>query len=138
MNSDYIEVLPIDKIQPTHEELEVVNTLFKTHNNTLNVLLDEAKESLIVGFLFILFSIPQIDNLMNKYIPLTNNSNYFLILIKALFVIVIFWILKHFKLMLKKWVEACWKPAIVLFSQVNKEFTFNSGSICKMNRSDFF
>jgi len=102
MNSDYIEVLPIDKIQPTHEELEVVNTLFKTHNNTLNVLLDEAKESLIVGFLFILFSIPQIDNLMNKYIPLTNNSNYFLILIKALFVIVIFWILKHFKLMLKK------------------------------------
>ena len=101
-NSDLIEVLPIDKTQPTYEELHVINTLFKNHNNTMNVIFNEAKESLIVGFLFILFSIPQIDDLIKKYIPVTNNSIYFLILIKALFVIIIFWILKHFNLILKK------------------------------------
>ena len=101
-NSDFIEVLPVDKTQPTYEELHVINTLFKSHNNTMNVIFNEAKESLIVGFLFILFSIPQIDSLFNKYIPVTNKSIYFLILIKALFIIVIFWILKHFNLILKK------------------------------------
>jgi len=101
-NSDLIELLPVDKTQPTYDELNVINTLFKTHNNTINVLINEAKESLIVGFLFILFSIPQIDDLIKKFIPVTNNSIYLLILIKSLFVMLIFWFAKHFNFILKK------------------------------------
>lgn len=101
-NSDLIEILPVDKTQPTYDELNVINTLFKTHNNTMNVLFNEIKETLIVGILFLLFSIPQIDDLFKKFIPISNNSIFFLILIKSLFVMLIFWLLKHFNFMLKK------------------------------------
>ena len=34
-NSDNISDLPVDKIQPSNDELEVVNTLFKNHNKTM-------------------------------------------------------------------------------------------------------
>lgn len=101
-NSDLIEILPVDKTQPTHDELNVINTLFKTHNNTMNILFDEVKETFIVGILFLVFSIPQIDDLIKKFIPITNNSIFILIIIKSLFVMLIFWILKHFKFILKK------------------------------------
>lgn len=93
-----ISSLPVDKIEPSPEELQVVDILFKKNSGTVNVIFKEAKESLIVGILFILFSIPQLDDLIKKFIPITSNSIYFLILFKAFVVMLIFWFVKHFYL----------------------------------------
>lgn len=97
-NSDLLAQLPVDKIQPSHEEIQMVDVLFKNHNNTINLIFKEAKESLIVAILFILFSIPQIDDIIKKFLPITENSIYFLILFKALFVMILFWLIKFFYL----------------------------------------
>jgi hypothetical protein len=97
-NSDLVSTLPVDKVQPSHEELQMVDMLFKQHNGTMNKIFVEAKESLIVGILFILFSIPQVDDIIQRFIPITQNSIYILILIKTSFVMILFWITKHFYL----------------------------------------
>ena len=97
-NSDLLTELPSDKIQPSHEETELVNMLFKQNNNTMYLIFNEAKDALFVGILFILFSIPQLDELIKKIIPVANNSIYFLIIIKALLIMLLFWLIKHFYL----------------------------------------
>ena len=55
----------------------------------------EAKESLIVGILFVILSIPQIDILINKILPITEKSSYILLLIKVLIIMLLFWLVKH-------------------------------------------
>ena len=93
---DLIKDLPVDKVQPSPEELQMMDMLFKNASSPgMNNLFKEIKEALIVGILFILFSIPQIDSLINNFIPVTQNSIYILILIKALFVMGLYWIVKH-------------------------------------------
>ena len=102
-NSDLIKALPTDKVEPSTDELQMMDILFKNANTPgMNNLFKEIKDSLIVGILFILFSIPQIDTLLNKYIPITQTSPYILILIKAIFIIGLYWLIKHFYLAKKK------------------------------------
>jgi hypothetical protein len=99
-NYDVLSTLPTDKIPPTQSELQMLNTLFN-HKKEINNILTEAKEAIIVGIIFLLFSVPQVDSLIQKFIPITEKSTYILLLIKILFVIVLFWVVKHFYLIKK-------------------------------------
>ena len=99
-NYDVLSTLPTDKIPPTSSELQILNTLFN-HKKEINNILIEAKEAIIVGIIFLLFSVPQLDSLIQKFIPITEKSTYILLLIKILFVIVLFWVIKHFYLIKK-------------------------------------
>ena len=99
-NYDVLSTLPTDKIPPTSSELQILNTLFN-HKKEINNILSEAKEAIIVGIIFLLFSVPQLDSLIQKFIPITEKSTYILLLIKILFVIVLFWVIKHFYLIKK-------------------------------------
>jgi len=95
---DNIADLPIDNTQPNHEELRIVNTLFKEHKNTINTLVVEMKDLLIIGILFILLSLPQVDSIIQKVIPASVNSIYVLVGIKALIIMLGFWLIKYFYL----------------------------------------
>ena len=98
-DGDIITQLPSDQTQPSHNELQIVNTLFKEHRQTMNVVFDECKDAVLVGLLFIAFtSIPQIDDFIRKILPISNKSNYFFIGCKVIIVICLFWIIKHFYL----------------------------------------
>ena len=100
---DLIKNLPVDKVQPSHEESQMMDILFKnTSSGGMNNIFKELKQSLIVGILFILFSIPQIDSLINKILPITASSVYILIIIKAIFIMVLYWIINHLYLAKKK------------------------------------
>ena len=102
INADLIKDLPTDKVEPSHDELQMMDMLFKnTSTSSMNNLFKELKDSLIVAILFIVFSIPQIDSLLNKYIPITQTSLYILILIKSIFVMGLYWLIKHFYLATK-------------------------------------
>ena len=101
-NADLIKNLPTDKVLPSQDEIQMMDILFKnTSSYGINNLLKELKDVLVLGILFILFSIPQIDTLLNKFIPITTTSPYMLILIKAGIIMVFYWIIKHFYLMKK-------------------------------------
>lgn len=98
-NADLIKDLPTDKVQPSTDELQMMDILFKNTNSPgMNNLFKEIKDSLIIGILFILFSIPQIDTLFNKFIPITQTSSYILIFIKAIFIMALYWLIRHFYL----------------------------------------
>ncbi len=97
-DGDPITQLPIDQQQPSPYEVQIIDTLFKKHKGTMDIMFEEAKDSIIVVLIMILFCLPQIDIMIQKFLPITHKSPYILMLIKGLTAGVIFWLLKHFYL----------------------------------------
>lgn len=95
---DPIAKLPVDQSQPTSNELQIVNSLFTKHRSTMDAVVEEAKDSLIIGLLFIVFSLPFVDGLIKRVLPMTEKSPYVLVAIKAVAVMAIYWLIKHFYL----------------------------------------
>ena len=50
---DAIDNLPVDESQPSHDEIRMVNELFKKERSTLTKLLDEVKSVILVAVLFL-------------------------------------------------------------------------------------
>ena len=88
-NYDLISELPVDKKEPSTTELQIVNTLFTKHKKTMNSIFSEAKESLIVGILFVIFTIPFVDSMIRKVLPITDRLPWVLLLIKILIVMIL-------------------------------------------------
>lgn len=95
---DPIAKLPVDQSQPTNNELQIVNTLFTKHRNTMDAIVEEAKDSIIIGLLFIVLSLPMVDGVIKRIVPMTDKSPYILIAIKAVAVMALYWLIKHFYL----------------------------------------
>ena len=95
---DPIAKLPVDKNPPNINEIHIIDTLFKKHRRTIDVIFEEAKESLIVGLLIITFCLPQVDSILTKFLPITQKSLYFLLLLKAILASILYWFMKHFYL----------------------------------------
>ncbi len=97
--ADTISNLPVDKNPPSHNEIHLMDTFFKSENKfTVNAIVEESKDSIIIAFLFIILSSSQIDSLFHKILPMTVNSTYILIIIKALVIGAAYWLIKHFYL----------------------------------------
>lgn len=94
-SGDSIAQLPVDQNPPSPNEVQIINTLFKKHRSTMEIIMDEAKDSVLAGVLVILFTLPQVDGFINKLVPMTEKSIYVLVLIKGLVAIVAFWLIKH-------------------------------------------
>ena len=98
---DLVTQLPIDETIPTHDELRVVDSLFKQKKGMVDRILENTKDVLIVGILFAIFSIPTIDNIVKKFCKSAETSVYILILIKTLLFMFVFFLLKNFYLVRK-------------------------------------
>jgi hypothetical protein len=95
-NADQIASLPTNQNQPSYDELKIVDTLFKQHGNTMNKIVDESKEAVFIVILFIVFSNTQVDDLIKRFIPITQSSIYLLVSVKAIIIIIVFWTFKNF------------------------------------------
>lgn len=95
---DPITQLPVDQEPLNSSEVEIVNTLFKENRSTLDKIVGDSKDALFVGVLVILFSLPQVDLLINKLVPSTAKSPYITVLVKGLIAVAMFWIIKYFYL----------------------------------------
>ena len=95
INGDFLLNLPVDETPPSPNEAHIVNSLFKEQSNTIQTILLDSKESIIVGILIIGFSMPQIDDVLHKFIPCTINSPYITLVIKGVIGAVLFWVLKY-------------------------------------------
>ncbi len=93
---DFIQNLPTDQSIPNHEELAIVENLFKNHKKTMGNVLYEFRDSIIAGLLFILFSVPQIDQLFHKIVPITEKSFIILLIIKTIIFIVLLYVIINF------------------------------------------
>lgn len=98
IEGDSISNLPVDQNPPSPNETQIIDTLFKKHKSTMEIVMDEGKDSILVAILVIIFSLPQIDAYIKRFIPVTEKSIYILLLIKALMAMIAFWLIKHFYL----------------------------------------
>ena len=101
-NADSISDLPINQSQPSHNEIKLVDSLFKKHSSTIGNITKEFKDSILLGILFLIISLPQVDDIFKKYISVTNNSIYMLLLVKTIFFIIAIWLLRNSNLLKKQ------------------------------------
>lgn len=94
-NSDNIDSLPIDQNPPGNDEIHIIETLFKENGTKVNIILEKCKDILLIGLLFILFSIPEINLLIQKYFPATATSEYILIFVKSILFMFVYFIIKN-------------------------------------------
>jgi ABC-type transport system involved in multi-copper enzyme maturation permease subunit len=96
MNGDLISSLPIASQQHSEDQLKVANMIFKENPSALNTLGNELKDGVIISILFIIFSSPQVDDIIKKNIP--NSNNMFVQYgVKCLAIIILYYILKNFQ-----------------------------------------
>lgn len=92
---DMIDQLPADTSVPSHNEIILVDQLFQQKKNLFDKILHSTKDILILGGLFIIFSLPFIDNLLQKFIPITSTSPYILVGVKALLFVFSYFIINN-------------------------------------------
>ena len=92
---DLIETLPTDKSELSQPEIQIMDTLFKQNHTTIQKLLLGTQDVILIGILFILFSMPQIDQYVIKLFPSTISSPYILIFIKTILFMLSYFILKN-------------------------------------------
>lgn len=89
---DDINQLPIDKNKPEHNELVIVNELFKNEAQ-LKIIANEFKSTILLGLLFILFSNSYTNDLFKKYIK---GTDIYRLISKTLLIMICFWVLNNF------------------------------------------
>jgi hypothetical protein len=95
---DSIDQLPVDKSHPSHDEIQLVNTLFENNKNDINSIINELRGTVVIALLFIIMSVPYTDTILQKYIPYTKTSSYALVITKSIIFGALYWILTYFYL----------------------------------------
>jgi hypothetical protein len=98
---DVIEQLPADMSVPSHNEIRIVDQLFQQKKGIFDRILGQTKDIVILGGLFIVFSLPFADNLIKKFVTAAGTSPYILIGIKALLFVFSYFIIKNLYLVRK-------------------------------------
>jgi hypothetical protein len=102
ISGDIIDNLPTDQSAPSHNEIQLVDTLFQKQKTMLELIMTESKDVIVVGFLFLLFLLPQSDEIIKKFIHSANNSEYILMISKVLIFMLAYFILKNMYLVRRK------------------------------------
>lgn len=98
--ADLLDKLPTDSSIPNHQEIQVVNELFKKHDKSFFTVVNEFKNPLICGLVYIILALPISTNGINYLIPSIekNPENLFMILIKTLIFVIIIYYIQNYKL----------------------------------------
>jgi hypothetical protein len=98
---DSIYQLPSDTSVPSHNEIRIVDQFFQQKKSVFDHILRNTKDMIILGALFIVFSLPFIDNIVKKFVTITSNSPYILIGVKTLLFVFAYFIIKNIYLVRK-------------------------------------
>jgi hypothetical protein len=89
---DNIEKLPSDETVPSHNEILIVDQFFQEKKGFVDLLLSKTTNTLILGILFVIFSLPYLDNLIIKFIPFAGTSIYTLLGIKTILFVISYFV----------------------------------------------
>ena len=80
--ADLLRSLPVDETPLNHDEIHILQTLFKDENSRdLSTIFIELKDAVIGGVLFAILSSNKIDTNIHRYAPSTKNSHIIMICI---------------------------------------------------------
>jgi len=96
--ADSISRLPTDTTIPHHQDIAMVNELFKKHGSTMNKVVDEFRSPIIYTMVFILLSLPITTRCINYLCPTIANEdgNLFVILSKAIIFLIIVYVVQNY------------------------------------------
>lgn len=98
--SDPLDTLPTDKNAPTHSEIQIVDTLFKENHTTIQKIFNGTKDVFIFSGLFLLLSLPQINDIIIKFFP-SASSPYMLLFAKTVLFAILYFLIKNWYLVRK-------------------------------------
>ena len=97
--ADPLRNLPTDQNPLNHYETQVINTLFKEENKfDIQNIAYELKESIVGGVVFMLLSLPYVDDIVKKFVPSAHNSILILIFVKGIIFIALYWVFINYAL----------------------------------------
>ncbi len=102
MSGDMIDSLPNDNTVLTHNETQLMEHLFQNHHKGIQEMMKGLQDLILMALIFMIISLPQVDDQIKGFIPITANSVYILIMIKAILFVGIYFILKNLYLVRKK------------------------------------
>jgi hypothetical protein len=100
--SDDINVLPFDQSNPTDTEMQIANSLFKENYTNVEKIVFGLKDVFVVGILFFIVSLPQLDEMIKGFYPYTATSIHALLLFKAVIFMVLYFVIKNMYLVKKQ------------------------------------
>ena len=93
-NGDPISSLPTTDEVPKHDDVLLLQSVFKTNEKEVITIIDDLKEPVIIcSVVFVLF-LPQLNRLINTYIPSIGTETYMGAIIRGIFVGLILWLLR--------------------------------------------
>ncbi len=92
---DDIKTLPTDPSEPLLHEKEIINTIFGTVKESRS-LQQEIKKLVIITVLFIVFSLPQVNTFLERF--LFKERPYVNLAIKGLLFAIAFWLVENYAL----------------------------------------
>tara|TARA_A100001011_G_C14146793_1_gene772237 strand:+ start:102 stop:410 length:309 start_codon:yes stop_codon:yes gene_type:complete len=96
--ADALSRLPVDSTIPNHDEISMVNELFKKHGSTMDKVIDEFRSPIIYTLIFIVLSLPISTRAVNYLFPsiLNEDGNLFTILAKAIVFIILVYVVQNY------------------------------------------
>lgn len=100
-DAELINNLPTSDTVPNNNEVQILNTLFKQTQKPFEQFMSKGKDTILVGLLFVLFSIPYTDEVVQKFFPSSTTSLYTKILIKTALMMIAYFVIKNIHLVKK-------------------------------------
>jgi hypothetical protein len=75
-----------------------MDNLFKKEQSNFEKLLEGSADVLLVGFLFVLFSLPEVNQVIVRVIPVAGTSPYINVCIRGVFVMLVYLVIKNIHL----------------------------------------
>jgi len=91
-NYDVISELPSDENPVSENEMKIVNMLFKEKEKSKSKTSKDIFDVIVVGFLFVLLSLPCFDSLIFRFIE----NNNIIMIIKTVLMMFLFWIVRYY------------------------------------------
>lgn len=98
---DSLQSLPTDATPLSETDRQAVDLLFPASDSKFHRLVQEFKKIFVIGVIFIIFSLPYVDNIIGYFSPSVKDSPYILLGVKAILFMIILYCLENFRYMMK-------------------------------------
>ena len=100
-NGDYIDSLPKDKKSSEYDQQKpIMDTVFGENETLVSRAMRELSNAILIAVLFILFTLQQVDSMIHKNIP--NSNNMFVMYgVKCSAIIILYYLFRNVQLVRK-------------------------------------
>lgn len=93
--ADSVQTLPLSQSPLSPSETAILDTLFPAKYSMWQQIFLGTKDVVAVAMLFALMSLPGIDDLVQKFVPVTKDAPYLIIIVKSVLFALGYFIIKN-------------------------------------------